>query len=128
MPLSQRRGSLRAYHSTVCRLVWNHDLEHDELSAIGRVIATIGGSAGDFEAYVTGPAREEHDRIVEEAEAIGVFGVPTMGFNGELVWGGDRIPLLIDRIRPPETIQAPLGIRRPAQPARLPRPPDGAPG
>jgi 2-hydroxychromene-2-carboxylate isomerase len=37
-----------------------------------------------------GPAREEHDRIINEAEAADVFGVPTMVFNGELFWGGDR--------------------------------------
>ena len=63
------------------------------------VIASVGGSARDFEAYVAGPARAEHDTIIEEAEALGVFGVPTMVFNGELFWGGDRIDMLIERIR-----------------------------
>ena len=33
-----------------------------------------------------------------------MFGVPTMVFNGELFWGGDRIGLLIERIKNPETI------------------------
>jgi 2-hydroxychromene-2-carboxylate isomerase len=66
-----------------------------------------------FEAYVNGPARDEHDRIITEAEAIGVFGVPTMVFNGELFWGNDRIALLTERIRAPETIEAALGKRQP---------------
>ena len=91
---------------------WNHELELDELSAISGVIASLGGSARDFEAYVNGPARAEHDRIIDEAELIGVFGVPTMVFNGELFWGGDRIPLLVERIRAPETIQNALGNTR----------------
>ena len=65
------------------------------------MIASVGGSAADFEAYVHGPARAEHDRIIDEAEDLGVFGVPTMVFNGELFWGGDRIDLLIERIREP---------------------------
>ena len=33
---------------------------------------------------------------------IGVFGVPTMVFNGELFWGGDRIEMLIERIKNPD--------------------------
>jgi 2-hydroxychromene-2-carboxylate isomerase len=75
------------------------------------VITDIGGSARDFETYVGGPAHAEHDRIIDEAEALGVFGVPTMVFNGELFWGGDRIDLLIERIKNPETIAAALGSR-----------------
>jgi 2-hydroxychromene-2-carboxylate isomerase len=49
-------------------------------------------------ALVRGPARAEHDRIIDEAEALGVFGVPTMVFNGELFWGSNRIDMLIERI------------------------------
>ena len=75
------------------------------------VIESIGGSAEEFEAYVHGPARVEHDRIIDEAEALGVFGVPTMVFNGELFWGGDRIDMLIERIRSPESIATALGSR-----------------
>ena len=102
MLFAQRHGFFRPYHDTVFRRFWSHDLEIDELSDISGVIASVGGSASDFEAYVHGPARAEHDRIIDEAEALGVFGVPTMVFNGELFWGGDRIDLLIERIKNPE--------------------------
>jgi len=85
--------------------------EIDDLLAITEVIASVGGSAGDFQAFVEGPARAEHDRIIDDAEAIGVFGVPTMVLNGELFWGGDRIDMLIERIRNPEGIAAALGSR-----------------
>jgi hypothetical protein len=44
-----------------------------------------------------------------------VFGVPMMVFNGELFWGGDRIPLLVERIRAPDTIKIALGSRQPSQ-------------
>jgi 2-hydroxychromene-2-carboxylate isomerase len=113
MLFAQRHGIFRAYHDTVFQKFWRHELEIDELAGISGVIASIGGSAKDFEAYVDGPAREEHDRIIDEAEALGVFGVPTMVFNGELFWGGDRIATLIERIRAPETIAAALGSRMP---------------
>jgi 2-hydroxychromene-2-carboxylate isomerase len=112
MLFAQRHGIFRSYHDTVFRRFWNHELELDELGAISAVIAALGGSAPAFEAYVNGPARDEHDRIVTEAEAIGVFGVPTMVFNGELFWGNDRIALLTERIRAPETITTALGNRQ----------------
>src|SRR5450631_2258637 len=113
MLFAQRHGIFRPYHDTIFRRFWNHEIELDELGEISEVIASLGGSVRDFEAYVNGPARDEHDRIITEAESIGVFGVPTMVFNGELFWGGDRISLLIERIRAPETIKAALGSRRP---------------
>ena len=111
MLFAQRHGIFRSYHDTVFQRFWSHDLEIDNLSDIAGVIAASGGSAAEFEAYVHGPARTEHDRIIDEAEALGVFGVPTMVFNGELFWGGDRIDMLIERIRNPESIAMPLGSR-----------------
>jgi 2-hydroxychromene-2-carboxylate isomerase len=110
---AQRNGIFRPYHDTVFRRFWNHELELDELSEISGVIASLGGSVRDFEAYVHGAARDEHDGIIDEAEKIGVFGVPTMVFNGELFWGGDRISLLTERIRAPETVKFALGSRQP---------------
>lgn len=111
MLFAQRHGLFRPYHDTVFQRFWNHELQIDELSEIAGVIAAIGGSADAFEAYVNGPARAEHDRIIDEAEALGVFGVPSMVFNGELFWGGDRIDLLIERIRNPGSIALALGSR-----------------
>jgi 2-hydroxychromene-2-carboxylate isomerase len=111
MLFAQRHGLFRPYHDTVFRRFWSHDLEIDELSDISDVITLVGGSAREFEAYVHGPARAEHNRIIDEAEALGVFGVPTMVFNGELFWGGDRIDMLIERIQNPETIAIALGSR-----------------
>jgi 2-hydroxychromene-2-carboxylate isomerase len=111
MLFAQRHGFFRPYHDTVFRRFWSHDLEIDDPTAISDVIASVGGAARDFEAYVAGPARAEHDAIIEEAEALGVFGVPTMVFNGELFWGGDRIDMLIERIRNPASAAAALGSR-----------------
>jgi 2-hydroxychromene-2-carboxylate isomerase len=113
MLFAQRNGIFRPYHDTVFRRFWNHELELDELSEISGVIASLGGSVRDFEAYVHGAARDEHDGIIDEAEKIGVFGVPTMVFNGELFWGGDRISLLTERIRAPESVKFALGSRQP---------------
>lgn len=113
MLFAQRHGFFRPYHDTVFRKFWNHELDIDELPEISAIVAAIGGSAADFEAYVHGSARADHDRIIDEAEALGVFGVPTMVFNGELFWGTDRIDMLVQRIKDPASIAAAFGDRRP---------------
>jgi 2-hydroxychromene-2-carboxylate isomerase len=56
MLFAQRHGLFRPYHDTVFHRFWSHDLEIDDRSDISRVIASIGGSAEAFEAYVHGPA------------------------------------------------------------------------
>jgi 2-hydroxychromene-2-carboxylate isomerase len=111
MLFAQRHGFFRAYHDTVFKKFWNHELDIDELPEISAVIASLGGSAAGFESYAQSDARAEHDRIIDEAEDLGVFGVPTMVFNGELFWGGDRIDMLIERIRNPEGAAVALGSR-----------------
>jgi 2-hydroxychromene-2-carboxylate isomerase len=111
MLFAQRHGFFRPYHDMVFARFWSHDLEIDDIKDIAGVITSVGGSARDFGAYAEGPARAEHDRIIDEAEALGVFGVPSMVFNGELFWGGDRIDMLIERIQNPEGAVAALGSR-----------------
>ena len=62
------------------------------------MIRSLGGDAEEFAAYANGPCRAEHDAIIDEAERMGVFGVPMFVLDGELFWGGDRIALLSERI------------------------------
>src|ERR1700760_5157867 len=71
MLFAKAHGLFRPYHDTVFRRFWSHDLEIDDLAAISDVIASVGGSARDFQAYAEGPARAEHDRIIDEAEGPG---------------------------------------------------------
>jgi 2-hydroxychromene-2-carboxylate isomerase len=111
MLFAQRNGIFRPYHDTVFRKFWNHELDVDELPEVSAIIASVGGSAEDFASYVHGDARAEHDRIIDEAETLGVFGVPTMVFNDELFWGTDRIDMLVERIKNPDGIAAALGSR-----------------
>ncbi|MCC2111327.1 MAG: DsbA family protein, partial [Hyphomicrobiales bacterium] len=98
MLFAQRNGFFRAYHDTVFDLFWTHRLDLDDPEQMIAVIEKLGGAAPEFEAYVEGPARAEVDAITEEAERLGVFGVPSMLLDGELFWGGDRVGMLARRI------------------------------
>ncbi|MEQ8393581.1 DsbA family protein [Thalassobaculum sp.] len=98
MVFAQRTGIFRPYHDTVFETFWKRELDIDVLSEVSALIGSVGGDPAAFEAYAEGPGRAEQDAIVTEAEAMGVFGVPTFVFEGELFWGGDRIDLLRERI------------------------------
>jgi 2-hydroxychromene-2-carboxylate isomerase len=76
MLFAQRHGIFRPYHDTVFRKFWNHELDVDELPEVSAIVTSVGGSARDFENYVHGEARAEHDRIIDEAENLGCSGAP----------------------------------------------------
>src|SRR5436190_16755869 len=74
MLFAQRHGFFRPYHDTVFKKFWTHELDIDELPEMIDVIKATGGSAAEYEAYLHGEARAEHDRIIDEAEDPGLFG------------------------------------------------------
>lgn len=98
MLFAQRNGLFRAYHETVFEMFWTHRLDLDEIDEMKAVVAALGGSADAFARYATGDAPDEIAAINEEAERLGVFGVPSMLYEGELFWGGDRIDMLKRRL------------------------------
>ena len=68
-----------------------------DVEAVEALLIEAGAPPG-FAAFLAGEGGAEHDRLRSEAEASGVFGVPTFVFDGELFWGGDRIGLLRERL------------------------------
>ena len=78
MLYAQKHGVFRVYNDRAFDRFWRRALDPEEPEAVE------GGA--------------EHDRLRLEAEASGVFGVPTFVFEGELFWGGDRIGLLRERL------------------------------
>lgn len=99
MLFAQRAGIFRPFHEIVFRRFWSHDLDVDSAEDIRGVIEELGGDGGAFLAYAEGPGRAEHECICRDAEEMGVFGVPMYCLDGELFWGGDRLPLLEERLR-----------------------------
>lgn len=99
MLFAQRTGIFRPYHETVFERFWKRELDIDVLAEVAALIASVGGDAAAFATYADGPGRAEQVEIITVAEALGVFGVPTFVFEGELFWGGDRIDLLRERVQ-----------------------------
>lgn len=97
MLFAQRHGMFRAYNDLVFDRFWRRELDPESVEAVAALMAEIGAPEG-FASFFAGEGGAEHDRLRSEAEASGVFGVPTFAFDGELFWGGDRIDLLRERL------------------------------
>jgi 2-hydroxychromene-2-carboxylate isomerase len=114
---AKRAGSavFRRYHDAVFERFWKRELDIEDLSVIMGVLAEARADAAAFPGYAAGAGRNALERICREAEAMGVFGVPSFVLDGELFWGREHLPdireMLGKAARPREL---------PAPPARVP--------
>jgi 2-hydroxychromene-2-carboxylate isomerase len=97
MLYAARHGVFRAYNDSAFEQFWRRALDPESVEAIEALLVEAGAPPG-FAAFLAGEGGAEHDRLRAEAEASGVFGVPTFVFEGELFWGGDRISVLRERL------------------------------
>lgn len=98
MLFAEREGLFRAYHDLVFDRFWKRELDIDDADAVAAVVAEAGGDGAAFKAYLVGDGASEHDRIIEEANEIGIFGVPSLVLDGELFWGNEHIPSVRKRL------------------------------
>jgi 2-hydroxychromene-2-carboxylate isomerase len=99
MLFAQRCGIFRAYNDKVFERFWKRELDIEDRAVIRKVLEETGADASSFFDFLDGEGRREHDRIAREAEALGVFGVPTFVLDGEIFWGGDRLWMLRERLK-----------------------------
>jgi len=88
----QHATVFRDYHDRVFEKFWRRELDIEDPAVIQATLAASGASTSGFGSFLTGPGREEHNRICREAEAAGVFGVPTLVIDRELFWGREHLP------------------------------------
>lgn len=86
--------AFRRYNDTVFERFWERELDIEDRAVMRDVVTQAGGDGGAFLAFADGEGRAEHDRIRAEAEAMGIFGVPTFVVEGELFWGREQLDLI----------------------------------
>ncbi|MGA3003308.1 MAG: DsbA family protein [Acetobacteraceae bacterium] len=88
---AQRSGEavFRHYHEAVFARFWRRELDIESVPAIAAVLDEAGASG--FAAWAD-QGHAEVTKIVAEAEAQGVFGVPSFIVNDELFWGREHLP------------------------------------
>src|SRR5260221_1158182 len=97
MLYAQRHGVFRAYNDLAFDRFWRRAVDPEKVDEVEALLAEAGAPAG-FAAFLAGDGGAEHDRLRAEAEAAGVFGVPTFVFESGLFFGRDRIDPLRERL------------------------------
>jgi 2-hydroxychromene-2-carboxylate isomerase len=93
MLYAKRHGALHAYHDRVFERFWKRELDIESPAALAAVLAECGADTSGFAAFLEGEGRRELEAIMREAEAAGVFGVPSFLLDdGNLYWGREHLP------------------------------------
>jgi 2-hydroxychromene-2-carboxylate isomerase len=92
MLFAKGHGALRAYHDRVFERFWKRELDIECAAALAGVLTECGVDTGAFSRFLDGEGRRQLDEIQAEAEAAGVFGVPSFLLDdGDLYWGREHI-------------------------------------
>lgn len=88
---AKKHGVFRAYNDEVYARFWKRDLDIESVAALSDILDRAG--ARGFSAFSASDGRAELKAVQEEAEAKGVFGVPSFLFSdGDLYWGREHLP------------------------------------
>ena len=98
MLYAQRQLAFRKYNDIVFERFWKRELDIENRRAIAEALKQSGADTAGFVDFADGEGRRELERICREAEAAGVFGVPTFVIDGELFWGGDRLWMVREKL------------------------------
>ena len=96
--LAERHGKGRAFVDLAFPRFFRRELDYEDRGAIGMLLKESGVDPAGFDAFATGEGPKELAAHQQEAEAQGVFAVPTFVVDGELFWGQDRIDFVRARL------------------------------
>ena len=94
----REKGDFRAFHDAVFERFWRRELDIEDPGSLAALISESGFDADQFEDYLAGDGPAVLERIIEEAEAAGVFGVPGYLVEGELFWGLERLARVREKL------------------------------
>jgi len=101
MLYAKRNGILRSYHDCVFDRFWKRDLDIESPAALAAVLSACRADTADFAAFLAGDGRRQLQDIQREAEAAGVFGVPSFLLeDGDLYWGREHLPRIRELLAP----------------------------
>jgi 2-hydroxychromene-2-carboxylate isomerase len=93
MLYAKRHGVFRDYHDRVFERFWKRELDIESPAALATVLSECGADTANFAAFLEGDGRRQLQDIQREAEAAGVFGVPSFLLDdGDLYWGREHLP------------------------------------
>ncbi len=92
MLYAKQHGIFRNYHDRVFERFWKRELDIESPAALAAVLGECGADTVNFAAFLEGDGRRQLQDIQREAEAAGVFGVPSFLLEGgDLYWGREHV-------------------------------------
>ena len=90
---AQRAGTdvSHRYHDHVFERFWKRELDIEDRAVLETVLGDCGAPVAGFAEYLNGEGVAALARIQAEAEAQGVFGVPSILVGEELFWGREHL-------------------------------------
>ena len=98
--LAEERDLLRPWIVEVMRAEWAGGLDIGEEQVLLDVGAKVGLDATELQvAFADESKLAQLDRNWEEAQELGLIGVPSFQIGEELFWGSDRIEYVLDHLK-----------------------------
>jgi 2-hydroxychromene-2-carboxylate isomerase len=99
---ARRENVVRPYHDRVFERFWRRDLDIESVDVLASLLIECGADGTSFPAFASEEGRRQLLDVQREAEAAGVFGVPSFLLDdGDLYWGREHLPrirqLLLER-------------------------------
>ena len=96
---AKERGSdFRRYHDTVYERQWRREIDIEDPDAIEEALVAAGVGTQGFREFLEHEGRERLDALKRDADAQGVFGVPSYVVDGDLYWGAERLERVAERL------------------------------
>jgi 2-hydroxychromene-2-carboxylate isomerase len=98
--LAEQKGVLRRYIVEMMHKEWAEGQDIGDTDVILQVGESVGLDPADLRDAIDSTENlSQMERNWEEAQEIGVIGVPSFVINEEIFWGSDRIEYLEDHVR-----------------------------
>ena len=88
---AKREGNIDAYHKFIYEQFWQRKLDIEDPLQIKLALEMFGINADGFTDFLQGRGRTELLAIQQQAEAAGVFGVPSYLVGEDLFWGSEHL-------------------------------------
>jgi 2-hydroxychromene-2-carboxylate isomerase len=99
MLYAKRHGVFRAYHDRTFERFWKRELDIEDGDTLAATLKECGADTAGFAAFLQADGRRQLQDIQDEAEAAGVFGVPSFLLaDGDLYWGREHLPRIRERL------------------------------
>jgi 2-hydroxychromene-2-carboxylate isomerase len=98
--LAEERGLLRPWIVEVMRAEWAEGKDIGDQQVLLEVGSLVGLDSGELMDSFSDPDKlAQLDRNWDEAQELGLIGVPSFQVGEELFWGSDRIEYVLDHLR-----------------------------